>query len=459
VTSLTVVATGVTLDYDLQWRFEAAAERVMPELRLTGTNGTITVTNTWNTANLPGNLFDSIITGLGNLFNAWVPLVGEQGRSALRRLLRDNGVGLPAGSEFAAMRAVSGNAVSNAGTRLILSAEVDVRDRSQAQPFATQAATRSTLVRQLGSMSAVMQRDLNPPPASLLDPIASHGCYLGLAYNQNALNDLLFHRWQQRAFELDLTGQDAVDLSNLAPQGIKLSQPSRVHVWCAVSPRIVLSEEGLLTGGRALFAFFDDVRVCFETMQTSGTVELPGSGVLLELSFDAKMPATLTLGWPAASSTLLTLTPLDPIDLRAWEVTETNQPLPNPWPGMAAWKPLAERVLKLMLGGMVAPPIAPLAPAASTWRRPLPNVQEPLGNMPGIGPLQNRLWLELLGGQRTLYAMPVLQSALLQLVDGSGAPMLQLAGVTTPASLGTITATEGEKLRNLLAFIPNSKFP
>jgi len=460
ITALTLVATGVTVDFDLRWNHVASAQRVLPSVAVTGTGGTITVLNRWVTPNLIANLFDSLLLGFGNLFNLWVPLAAELARQQIQAALRKAGIAMPLGADADALVADAGAAVSAFRQQLVLFADVAARDTAQAQPYATQAATSGIVVGQLAAASSAMETGLNPAPTGPLDPIASAGCYLGLAYNQNALNQLLFRRWQRGEFGFDLNGTDAVKLATLLPPGFMPKPPERAHAWCAVAPRVELSNEGLMTGARALFVFLDDVRVCFEVTPSGGDAERPGGGVLGEISFNLKTPATLTLGWPVVSLLQFDLRPFEPSELRCWEITDTARPLPLPWPGIAAWRAFAEVVANALLTPGAAPPLAPLATPATAWPRPLPAVQEDLGNLPALGPLVNRMWLELLGGRRALYALPVLQSVLLQLVDGSGAPLLaSLAGVAPPLTLGTMRPAQGTDLRKLLGFIPGSQLP
>ena len=65
--------------------------------------------------------------------------------------------------------------------------------------------------------------------------------------------------------------------------------------------------------------------------------------------------------------------------------------------------------------------------------------------MAGLTP--QAFYLELLGRRRAVYMLPVVRTTLLELIDGSPAPMLNKLLATTGVSLSSMTCPQGTTLR------------
>jgi len=462
VTTLSVVTTSVSVSLDVQWRFDPASQRVQPFVRVLGTTGTATAVNRWTTPNLVANLFDSVVLGIGNLFGVWVPMLAEVMAGKLQTELRKLRIGCPFGRDSLRLKAQDGGAASLPRDHLTLFANVMAEPGLLAMPYVSQAATPEVVGMRLDDAGRAIERDMNPPPSPGSLGLGKVAAYLGVGYNQNALNQLLFQRWQSGEFELMFDVAALPPYVALWPSALQpiVKAAATLHVWCAVSPRVELSSEGMLAGRRALFAFFDDVRVCFEAPASGGDAERPDGGVLAEFTFNFKTTATLTLEWPAVSRVLFDRQAFVASDRLSWELVDPRRALPLPFVGMQAFEPLTAALATQLLAGSDAFAAQPPSPPPPAWMNPMPALAETLAGGPALPAFVGQLWLQLLGERRALHALPVLKSDLLQLVDGSGAPLLgSLVSAGRPLTLGTLRANEGTKLRDWLAVIPDSKLP
>lgn len=463
VTAITVACTGITLGLDVQYHFNPSTNRVDPFVTVLSQTGTVTVTSRWVTPNLIANMFDSLVTSLGNLFNAWLGLLAPEVAKGVELGLRDAGLRLPAGQGAPALEADGGMATSNAGVSLVLSADITPLGSIAAQPFVTQVPTRDTVRQQLEFAHILMHRDLNPQPATPPPgpgPVTTIGTYLGVGASQNALNYYIFKLWRQAVFEATVDDPATiVRLLALVPPNTFVRQPHRIHLWCATPPRVEVSLDGIAQGTRPLVVFFDDVRACFEI--SKGTNE--GTINAWELSFNLKTTGTVQLAWPWVFSLAVddSRRTVSPSDLRTWEFVDPNvadiMGTLRPGDFEALVERLAAEFLRgISAAGIVAPPQPP------AWNRRLVGMtQELLPSVAPSGLSPQSIYMEILGHRKTLYLLSAVRTALLELVDGSGAPTLNLLlGQPVGAvSLANMTCTEGKNLWWLLDAAGLDTFP
>lgn len=454
VTALTVTATGVTLAINVAYRFNNSTNRLEPVVTITSTGGAISVVNTWVTPNLIANLFESFLTTVGNLFNAWLPVLVDQLPPMLTQALVDSGATFPPAAAEMGVEAVSGQASSQADAMLMLSVNLAPVAAVASQPFTTQVQTNRAMEDFLEKAHFDIRRELNPqpatpPPLAPLDVIQA-GTYFGLALSQNALNYSLFTRWRNGEFNRVYT--DPQFLSRLlrrAPANAFVRSFHQVHVWPATPPRVELAPNAVAKDGPPLVVYFDDFRACFELNLDNRQV---GSW---ELCFNFKAAATLTLDWPLLTRLAVDLRTYAVSEFASWEFVDPNVPgvmaqfAPRDWAGVAEM--LALDLLAPLNSASVTRPSA-----AQPWNRPLPAIQQNLLD-PLVVPLlrPQQFYVEMMTRRKALFLLPVFDTTLLELVDGSGAPALNLltgAGAAGTISLRTMNRAEGITLRSLLPF-------
>lgn len=452
VTALTVTLTGVTVTLNVAYQWNPATNRVDPFVTVLGTSGVATALNTWVTPNLIGNLFDSLLLGLGNLFNVWPGILASQMATGIEKSLRDQGFTFPAGNRQFGLEAVSGGSHSAAASLLTLFAEIAPPANAAALPYVTQVNAVQEMTSQLETLHTVMDFDVNPQPAAPPLParVTAVGTYFGLGVSQNALNQYLFAQWRRGDFDREITDPARIrQVITAAPPGVFVRQPVRIHLWPAVAPRVEVSMEGFAKDTRPLVVFFDDVRACFEVLVP--VRDVPAARAAWEMSFNLKTTATVTLDWPLVLRLLLDSGPgaVQASDERVWEFVDPNVldvmerfPVAQ-WASMTAL--LGMDVTSSPSAAGIVPP-----PAAIPWRRPLVSLQQEL--LPSIAapPLAPQmLYLDMLSRRRTLYMLTAVRSALLELVDGSGAPTLNLMLGNAPGTVGvgTMVCRDGTALR------------
>lgn len=460
LTTLDLVTTNVGIGLNVRWVFDATEGKVLPRVSLTFATGTATVTSRFSFPNLVANAFEGVLLAFANQLNAWVPVGGLVLAGAVQEQLTKFGITCPFGSDSEKLRAVEGGAVSVVADHLSLFANCQAEAGLLAMPYASQAASRGDeIAMRLDEAGRSMQRDFD----AAVTP-ADTAAWLGVGYNQNALNQLLFQRWSAGAFRMDWVGPayDALVQRITVPWQDLLRKGVRAHAWCAVAPRLEFSSESTALGGRTLLAFFDDVRICFEAPPREGNPAEGPPTTLVEMAFNFKTTATLTLQWPAVAELLFDRLKFEPSDLRSWDwvdVSASNTPQPK----MTELVALAEDAAMQLLAGVDASACQPVPPtAARPWAAILPGRPETLPALAAVPPAVGSTYLELRATRRALHALPALRSSLLELVDGSGAPTLQLfVGVTRPLTLGTLRGNEGTSLRNtFLGFMgAGTQFP
>jgi hypothetical protein len=462
ITAVSASMTGVTWTLDVSFAFDPATERVEPFVTVVGRTGAVRVGAFGVTPNLIANVVDALVARFGTLFDQFGALLAQQGANALQAGLRALGLHLPVANDQNELRAVSGEARSTTGGILQLSADVRPIDNVSSQPFTTQVPRRADLRAQILLPHASFQRDLNPqpvppaPPAPGPGPVVSVGTFLGLGVSQNALNHYIFHQWVQHRFEVTVTDPALITgVVNAAP-GLFVRSPTQIHLWCASPPRVEIAPGELATGARPLVAYFDDVRACFELQSGTDGAARP----LWELSCNFKTSATIQVAWPWVFSLHLDPLRVAPTlyEPRTWEFVDPN--IPNI---MGTLAPARLARIVEMIGDLLIAPVSTVGIVppigARAWNRPLPTIQQAIFPpiMPG-SPLQpQQAYLELFARRKTLYALAAIDTALLELIDGSGAVFLNtivlpLAGAPgpLPTTLARMTCLQGAALRNFI---------
>jgi hypothetical protein len=311
----------------------------------------------------------------------------------------------------------------------------------------TQVIPADELATELETCQAAMRNDIVtsaiPPPA-----IDNYG---GLSLSQNALNYYVYSQWIQGVFNLDITdSRSIVKLIALLPAGTVTPTITRIHVWPAASPRAEIAEQALVARQRPLVLTFDDLRICFE-MSGPWVNDMPGPSLsVCELSANARAEATVTLDWPLIPTLRFDLASVGLVDASVWELTDPNQP-PGTASPTAPWAPFVRTIVAMLLAPNAANTInAP--PMPSPWRNPIPRgmPQELIASVPTPPLFPQSLYMDVLGQRRALHLLPVLQTILLELVNGSGAPTLNLFLGTTGVTMMSMTCLQGTSLRKLI---------
>jgi hypothetical protein len=471
ITAVTVACTGVTMALDVRWRFDPATDRVEPFVDVVASTGTVTVTNTWVTPNIVANLIESLVASIGNLFNAWLGVFTEEFRKAMEDGLRRAGLQLPVRGRQLGLRCVAGGASSNQGEVLQLRADVRPSADSAVHPFVTQVATAPQMEAELVRDHLVMRRDLNPAagPGAGLDTI-NVGTYLGLSLSQNVLNYYVFSQWADGEYRTATEDAPLIqELLALMPPNTFLRSPHRVHLWAATPPRIETAPAGIVAGERPLLMFFDDVRACFELKYAVGRDE-PGFRGAWELSFNLKVLASVVVGFPFAFRVEADrrVRAVEVCDNRTWEFVDPNVlDVMSRFP-RGSLDALVDRLGDFYLRRVSEDILgAPLAPRA--WdRRKIALQQEVFDSVPPSIVLgAQQVYLDLLHRRKVLTVLPAVDTVLLELVDGSGAPrlngilrlqeMLPAGGTVTAL---TMTCDQGDAVRTtVLPFLGLPAFP
>lgn len=449
VTALTATTAGAGITLDIAYAWNPATSLVEPTVNVVSTAGSITVTSTAVTPNIIANLFDSVLLGVANLFNAWLTVLAGEAAKALQKALRDNGFSFPVSAGSLGLSAVSGSATSIAGTRLTLSAEVQPVASAFAQPYVTQVPDTTVVTSRLETCQFLMRQDLNPGPGTAV------GVYAGLAMSQNAINYYIFSQWRRGAYTFEITDPTLImKLVALLPAALP-RVPARIHVWPAVCPRVEVAEGSIAALGRPLVTFFDDLRICLEMPPRPGGDSLTPAG-LGELSCNLKTTSTLTLEYPQLVRLRFDIGPaaIETQDARVWEWVDLNVATAMNTFNPAAWTPFVAAIGSLMLAANDASQVAP-APLPPAWNRPLPGggTQEIIPSINLGAPLvPQSFYMEILGHRRTMYMLTALRTALLEFVDGSGAPLLNAFFGLAPGtiSLGTMNCATGRRFWPLL---------
>jgi hypothetical protein len=293
---------------------------------------------------------------------------------------------------------------------------------------------------------AIMRSDLARPAGSVTIPTA--GVYGGLGVNQNALNHYVFAHWTRGDYQVDTT--DAAVLArfaSFAPPGTFVNGPTRVHAWPATCPRVEIAETSLANGGPSLVAFFDDFRVCFQGLPPLGGSDIPGAGSRLELGFNAKVTARVTVDFPFRPEVLFDLTAIEAVDDRTWKFVDSNRPMAAQTFDPHAWVRIVPEIIRRALFRFDATRLRVAAGGAvRNWGRPIP-----------FGPQQvfiepQTFYMEQLTRRRALYMVPALDAPWLEFFDGSGAPLVAAvlntsAVPVTTVTLAGLTPAQGATLR------------
>lgn len=469
VTTVTATAVGVTWTVDVRFDFDPSTERVEPFVSLVARTGAVTVGTFGSTPNIIANAVDSLIAALVNLFDGWGAALALIATAEIQKLLRANGLQLPVAGRQNELRAIGGGAQSSPGSILQLEADIQPIGNIASEPFTTQVNTRQLMRQQLLVAHLNMRRDLNPqptmPPPPGPGPAITVGTFAGLGLSQNALNYYVFAQWLQRRFEVTITDPATIGNFMGAAPGLFVRRPVQIHLWPAVAPRIEIAPNELARGTRPLVLFFDDVRACFEVPNPQGVDGTSTFIGLWELSCNFRTTATIDLAWPWVFSLRMdqaraSSAPLEP---RSWEFVDPNVPAI-----MATVAPSdLAKLVDLIAAAMLAPHTGQGAgPAVNpgNWARPLPAMQQlifPAFTPPaGVALGVQQAYIELLSRRKALYALTAIETALLELVDGSGSPRMNGwltafgAPGPLPTTLGTMTCPQGVTLRGLLAFPP-----
>jgi len=463
VFSATATAVGYT--FDISWGFDPTTERVEPTVTLLARTGTVTVGSFGATPNGLGSLLDALITALGNLFDLWGAALAAAVTSALQGLIRSSGLQLPVAGTQNNLKAASGSALSSAGSILELRADIRPVDNSAVQPYLTQVATEDVIETQLKAAHLNMHRDLNPqgpPPPPGPGPVVTVGTFAGLGLSQNALNYYVYAQWLAMVFERTFTDTPTISaFISGAPALFGGRFPSRVHLWPAVPPRVEIAPAEIALTNMPLIVTFDDVRICFEGPPLVGGDGRPLTDGLWEVSCNFSAAATVELAWPWVFS--LRIDPTRPAAIgtepRIWEFVDPNNVSVMSTTPVGVLAKMVNLARDLMIAPLssagVTRTAAPLAPA---WTRPLSAIQQDIIASPPVplGFKPQLLYLELMARRKALHVLPALDTLLFELIDGSGAPDLNIwlaaagAPMPIPTTIGALRCPQGSKLRDWL---------
>lgn len=473
VTQVNARTVGLRWAFNISWVFDSNAGRLEPVVTVAGTLGSVVVTSTWLTPNILANLVESLILGFGNIFGTWTRELANAAARGLQAALRTAGLGLPVGRQFG-LKASGGSTISTTDRILILEADVapdlvDVMTRG----FQTQNLTRMQLGSELGRAVTTMRDDLNGPPVTPPAlPTLAIGVFAGLGVSQNALNTYVLAQWSSGLYEA--TVSDPTTLTAIATQAPQMithfggTPFQQLGVWAATTPRVEVAPGAVTAAGRPLVVIFDDVRICLRKIPRTNMTQnaFPASPTSVgELSFSFSVPASAHVEWPWVLSLDLLNAPaaVQLETVGAWELVDPTdafvmQKVPQP-----ELDAVARLVAPFLLQRGVGTPGTPITDAP-VWNRTAPAVQEQVLGMaadPMSGAAAQRLYMELLTiPQRGLVMVPGIETALLQLFDGSGAPLLLLLSGAPPGStLATLTCAQGTTARNAIFNIAPNLLP
>jgi hypothetical protein len=469
VTLVTATTIGVTWTLDVRFDFDPATERVEPFVSVLGTTGTAVVAAIGLTPNLIANLVDALVGAFGTLFNTWSSALAGGAATALQQLLRSQGLQLPVAGRQNELRAIDGGATSSPGAVLQLHANVvPIVEGLASQPFTTQVARTNVIDTQLLVAHLNIRRDLNPQPAVPPPgpgPVLTVGTLVGLGLSQNALNYYLFHQWVNGLFEVTITDAPTINKFEVnAPPGLFVRSPVRIHMWPAVAPRVEIAPHAISLGTRPLVVYFDDVRACFEIPNMQGADGTTGTVGAWELCCNFKTSGTITLAWPWVFSLRVdppTMPGSPPYEPMTWEFIDPNVPAV-----MATLKPTDFNAIVEIIARFLIAPISALgiqAPAGPRpWTRPLPAMQQEIVPTitPPLGLPVQRFYMEIMARHKSLYVLPAIDSTIMELFDGSGAPVLNgtilpLLGAPPPlpTTVLAMTCPQGTALRTLVPLL------
>jgi hypothetical protein len=327
------------------------------------------------------------------------------------------------------------------------------------------------MVRQLSFAHQDMRNGLNPqqPPPPGPGPAVTVGSFAGLGLSQNALNCYIFQQWLRGRFEVMITDPIKVkEFLLAAPPTFLMPKPlpTTVHIWAATSPRIEIASHEIALGTRPLVVFFDDVRACFEVPNVEGSDGSTAFVGVRELSCNFKTSATIELAWPFVFGLRLDTIPSlrEVYEPRTWEIVHPNDPNIM---GSVALQDLV-LLVKLIAEELIAPLSASSvqAPAAvRPWTRPLPAIQQEIfpAVQPAAGLQAQQIYVEMLARRKALYVLPAIDTALLQLIDGSAKIdfNLLLSSANAPGPLPTtplaMRCAQGASLRDF--WLPKTGLP
>jgi hypothetical protein len=462
VAMITVSCTGVTIGLDIAYQFNAATNRVDPFVNLMSSSGSVTVLSFPDSPNIIAAFVDLIVTGVGDLFNAWSGLFAQSLAGGLQSGLQKSGVAsLP--PPQSGLQASGGMATSSANTLLTVQAfltpEAALTPAVDLAPYVTQVDTSQVASDTIFMLHQLMRNSL-PPSTDLLS--LHLGVYAGFAIDQNALNYLLYSRWIGEQFSSVITDQPTIDaLLSVAPAGAFTSPEliDQIIVFPVCPPRLEISMEGIVDGTRPLVVYFDDVRACFGV--TIGTEQFLS---LAELSFNLKTTGTLNLKWPSFAGFFFDVgDAVTPSDIRTWEFVD-----PAVLNVMAdirpnnVWLPLVRQLADQLLSAFSVPPTLVAPPSPPSWPRLLPAMQQEILTLwmpPKDSLVQSPqdFYAEILGRRRVLYVLTALRTTLLELVDGTWAPdIAAFFNPPQPRTVDQLSCSEGTVLQSLAAFMGDS---
>jgi hypothetical protein len=447
VNVITASTSGATITFDIRYEWDEERGVVGPTVDVLSTSG---VVSTQISSALPSAYAQEaalIATALANYWLVLLNLLAQELAKRLTEALRGQGLELPAASEFG-LSAVSGSATSIQNSRLLLQAELTTDPATGSQPYATQVPDSSSLAAQLDQCHSVMRASTMPavPPAPL-------ALYAGLAPSQNALNHYLGARWRQGAFRAEYPlGAQLTRLLKLAPAGASQSTVVAVHAWSASCPRIEIAEAQLAAQELPLVAFFDDLRICFEGLPPPNSDRLEST--LWELSLNVRTPAAVTLAGPFIPRVLFDAdaAAIEISDVRVGELVDPNRPVKAATVDLQLWEPLAKEVARAIFSEHDAAQLTDPPPPIA-WTPPIPQGRpHELVHVEAAPPLTPQsVYLELLGRRRAVYLLPVVRTTLLELVDGSTAPMLNMLVGGMGVTPATMNCPQGATLRGAFA--------